>query len=296
VLGRQAQAPGEADEGDPPPGRLADIAVERVNGGEVEAADAHVGGDISAVGQNAGLEDKQCEREQTGGGREHLLRGQEDEQAEDDDEDGGGHARAEQQRAGRVVAAVRGAVAVQQFAAAVVGLEFEVAPLRGRDLQVQRQKGQRRDHLRERRMLRVEAEVPVFEGHVAGEEMIAFVPAGGLPADAADDLKQQKAEQRRGCEVGPARLQRGCAQMHGGNRTAAPELFAAMRRRDGKTARSVRPLRPIDAMCRTGPGTGSTRTFAYPVWMDAAAVGRCANPLRGERLLTRILAAFGGEV
>src|SRR5256885_574916 len=62
VLGGEAESCGKANQQQSPERRRFHVTVKRIDGGEHEAGDTDVCGDDGAVGDEVGIEDEQCER------------------------------------------------------------------------------------------------------------------------------------------------------------------------------------------------------------------------------------------
>ena len=197
VLGDESQSDGEAAGEDALPGGRLEVAVEGVDRGEEEAGGGGVGGDEGGVGEDGGVEDEQGHRQQARAGAKHLAARQEEEAGEQQGEDADGHVDAEEEGIGGIVAAVAGIVAEEEFPAAVVGLGFEEAALAGRDFEVEREERQGGDEFHERRVLGVQAVLAVLPVHVAGEDVVAFVPAWRLLPGGQGNLTDHD-EQKRG--------------------------------------------------------------------------------------------------
>jgi hypothetical protein len=112
---------------------------------------------------------------------------------------------AEEQGVGGVEAAEAGIVAEEEFASAEVGFVLEEAALARGDFELERKQRKGGDELDQRRMLGVEAIVVLQPVHVAGVDVVALVPARGLPAGGEADFGDEDQEQEAdgGCDPVP---------------------------------------------------------------------------------------------
>jgi hypothetical protein len=113
------------------------------------------------------------------------------------------HVHAEEQSVDDVVAAIAGTVVEEQRLAAGVGLNLEVSVPPRSNLQVEREQWKSCNKLDQRRMLGIQIVLAVLPVHVAGIDVVGFVPARRFLERRQGNLGDHDQNERNGREYGP---------------------------------------------------------------------------------------------
>jgi hypothetical protein len=188
VLRRNRKSRREPCENQPPRRRRFHITIKRVNGGEQKTGETGIGSHDRAVRQEVRVKYQQSKSDESGASAEHFLRCKEHQHCEQHREERHGQASAKQHSVCIVVE--------EKFLAAKKAFEFEEGILQRRHFYWQMQKRQRGDQLHQWQVLGIQAEIAMLPGHIAGVDVVVFIPRERIAMNGKRELQPENSNQK----------------------------------------------------------------------------------------------------